>query len=117
MFLLVLGISLNRTWLLRLITRPLRCFSTAVVSNIGNVQSRMRANVPKSDGCNNPGELIITNITGVPPVRPGTALIVGMTAYCGQLTITTMIDSSQRTPDDGVQPTALVQSQIERFAV
>ena len=117
MFLVVLGVFLNRTWLLRLITRLPTCFSTAVVSNIGNVQSRMKANVPKTNGCNNPGGLIITNITGVPPVRPGTALSVGITAYCGQLTITTMIDSSRLTPDDGIQLTALLQSEIERFAV
>ena len=117
MFLVVLGVFLNRTWLLRLITRLPTCFSTAVVSNIGNVQSRMKANVPKTNGCNNPGGLIITNITGVPPVRPGTALSVGITAYCGQLTITTMIDSSRLAPDDGIQLTALLQSQIERFAV
>ena len=117
MFLIALGFFLNRTWLLRLITRLPTCFSTAVVSNIGNVQSRMKANVPKTNGCNNPGGLIITNITGVPPVRPGTALSVGITAYCGQLTITTMIDSSRLDPDDGVQLTALLQSQLERFAV
>lgn len=117
MFLVVLGIFLKRTWLLRLITRLPTCFSTAVVSNIGNVQSRMRANVPKADGCTNPGGLIITNITAVPPVRPGTALSVGITAYCGQLTITTMIDSSQLAPDDGIELTALLQSQIEGFAI
>ena len=117
MFLVVLGVFLKRTWLLRLITRLPICFSTAVVSNIGNVQSRMKANVPKTNGCNNPGGLIITNITGVPPVRPGTALSVGITAYCGQLTITTMIDSSRLDQDDGIQLTALLQSQIERFAV
>jgi NRPS condensation-like uncharacterized protein len=117
MFLVVLGVFLNRTWLLRLILRLPTCFSTAVVSNIGNVQSRMRANVPKADGCNNPGGLIITNITGVPPVRPGTALSVGITAYSGQITITTMIDSSQLTPNDGVLLTALLQSQIKSFVV
>ena len=60
MFLIALGFFLKRTWLLRLITAA--NFSTAVVSNIGNVQGRMRANVPKKDGRNTPGGLTITNM-------------------------------------------------------
>ena len=90
--------------------------STAVVSNIGNVQGRMRANVPKKDGRNTPGGLTITNMRGVPPVRPGTALSVGITNYCNQLTITTMTDSRQLSPDDRAELTMLIQSQIDRIA-
>lgn len=116
MFLIALGFFLNRTWLLRLITRLPACFSTAVVSNIGNVQGRMRANVPKEDGRNTPGGLTITNMRGVPPVRPGTVLSVGITNYCNQLTITTMTDSRQLSPDDRAELTMLIQSQIERIA-
>ena len=116
MFLIALGFFLKRTWLLRLITRLPLCFSTAVVSNIGNVQGRMRANVPKKDGRNTPGGLTITNMRGVPPVRPGTALSVGITNYCNQLTITTMTDSRQLSPDDRAELTMLIQSQIDRIA-
>ena len=113
MFLIVLSVFLNRTWLLRLITRLPTCFSTAVVSNLGNVQVRMRTKVPKENGCDKPGELTITNIAAVPPVRPGTALSVGITAYSGQLTITTMTDSRQLSLSDSVELTELIKAQIE----
>lgn len=117
MFLVVLGVFLKRTWLLRLITQIPACFSTAVVSNLGNIQSRMRAKVPKADGCDKPEGLIITNVSAVPPVRPGTALSMCITAYCGQLTVTTMTDSSQLTPSDSMELTNLLQSQIEHLAL
>ena len=117
MFLVVLGAFLKCTWLLRLITHIPTCFSTAVVSNLGNIQSRMRAKVPKVDGCDQPGGLSITNVSAVPPVRPGTALSMCITAYGGQLTVTTMTDSSQLTPSDSVELTELLQSQIEHLAL
>ena len=117
MFLVVLGAFLKCTWLLRLITQIPTCFSTAVVSNLGNIQSRMRAKVPKVDGCDQPGGLSITNVSAVPPVRPGTALSMCITAYGGQLTVTTMTDSSQLTPSDSVELTDLLQSQIEHLAL
>ena len=117
MFLVVLGVFLKCTWVLRLITRLPACFSTAVVSNLGNVQSRMRAKVPKAGGCDKPGGLSITNISAVPPVRPGTALSMCITSYCGQLTITTMTDSSQLTPGDSLELTNLLQAQIEHLAL
>ncbi len=113
MFLVVLSVFVNRTWLLRFITRLPTCFSTAVVSNVGNVHVRMRAKVPKVNGRDKPGELTITNIAGVPPVRPGTALSIGITTYSGQLTITTMTDSSRLSPSDGVELAALIKAQLE----
>ena len=69
--------------------------------------------VPKENGCDKPGELTITNIAAVPPVRPGTALSVGITAYSGQLTITTMTDSRQLSLSDSVELTELIKAQIE----
>lgn len=115
MFLFALGLFKNCTWLLKLITRLPVCFSTAVVSNIGNVQVRMRARVSKVDGRDAPGGISITNIIAVPPIRPGTALSVGITAYCNQLTITTMIDRRRFTSTDGLELTSILQAHVERL--
>ena len=75
-------------WLLRAITRLPVCFSTAVVSTIGDPSRRMKSGVPKRDGLDAPGSLVIRGIRGVPPLRPGTRAAVGATTYAGELTLT-----------------------------
>jgi len=66
--------------------------STAVVSYVGNLGTRMRANVPRQDGCDLPADLRITSIAGVPPIRPGTRLAIGVGIYDGQLRLSTLCD-------------------------
>ena len=114
MFLIALGFFLKRTRLLRLITRLPLCFSTAVVSNIGNVQGRTGKRAKRRS--QHTWWTYYHEHEGVPPVRPGTALSVGITNYCNQLTITTMTDSRQLSPDDRAELTMLIQSQIDRIA-
>lgn len=77
----------RRPWLLRAITRLPVCFSTAVVSTIGDPSRRMKAGVPKHDGLDAPGGLVIRGIRGVPPLRPGTRAAVGASTYGGELTL------------------------------
>ena len=78
-------------WLLARLPLPL---STAVVSFVGNVGPRLRANVPRDGGCDLPGDLRIHAVKGVPPIRPGTRLGVGLVIYDGRLHITTLCDTS-----------------------
>lgn len=87
-FLAAADVLSRRPWLLRAITRMPVCFSTAVVSTIGDPSRRMRAGVPKVDGLDAPGGLLIRQIRGVPPLRPGTRAAVGGTTYAGELTLT-----------------------------
>jgi hypothetical protein len=49
----------------------------------------MRANVPRDGGCDLPGDVRITAVAGVPPIRPGTRLGVGLVIYDGRLQLTT----------------------------
>ena len=78
--------------LLWLLSRLPVTMSTAVVSYVGNLGTRMRANVPRQDGCDLPADLRITAIAGVPPIRPGTRLAVGVGIYDGQLRLSTLCD-------------------------
>ena len=87
-FLAAADLLSRRPWLLRGITRLPVCFSTAVVSTIGDPSRRMKAGVPKQDGLDAPGGLVIRQIRGVPPLRPGTRAAVGATTYAGELTLT-----------------------------
>ena len=76
-------------WLLTRLPVPL---STAVVSFVGNVGPRLRANVPRDGGCDLPGGLRISAVKGVPPIRPGTRLGVGLVIYDGRLHVTALGD-------------------------
>jgi hypothetical protein len=87
-FLAAADVLSRRPWLLRGITRLPVCFSTAVVSTIGDPSRRMKAGVPRQDGLDAPGGLVIRQIRGVPPLRPGTRAAVGATTYAGELTLT-----------------------------
>jgi len=77
-----------RPWLLRLATRMPVCFSTAVVSTIGDASRRMRAGVPRIDGLDAPGGLAIESFHAVPPLRPGTRAAIGVVSYSGDLSLT-----------------------------
>jgi hypothetical protein len=77
-------------WLLTRLPVPL---STAVVSFVGNVGPRLRANVPRDGGCDLPGGLRISAVKGVPPIRPGTRLGVGLVIYDGRLHVTALGDT------------------------
>lgn len=78
-------------WLLTRLPVPL---STAVVSFVGNVGPRLRANVPRDGGCDLPGGLRIGAVKGVPPIRPGTRLGVGLVIYDGRLHVTALCDTA-----------------------
>lgn len=77
---------------IRLLTRLPIPFSTGVVSFVGNAGPRLKAGVPRDGGCDLPGGLRITAIRGVPPIRPGTRLAVGLVIYDGRLHLTTICD-------------------------
>jgi len=98
--------------LLWMLTRLPICLSTAVVSSVGNVGARMRANVPKVDGCDMPGNLRITALRGVPPLRPRTRLAVGLTHYRGQLHLTFLCDSAALGPLASQRVLDLVQAAV-----
>jgi O-methyltransferase involved in polyketide biosynthesis len=87
-FLAVLGMLARRHWLLKFLTRLPVCFSTAVVSTIGDPARRMKSGVPKQDGLDAPGGLVIRGMRGVPPLRPGTRAALAALTYGGQLSLT-----------------------------
>jgi O-methyltransferase involved in polyketide biosynthesis len=80
-FLAVLGLLARRHWLLRCLARLPVCFSTAVVSTIGDPARRMKSGVTKQDGLDAPGGLVIRGMRGVPPLRPGTRAALAALTY------------------------------------
>ena len=78
---------------MRLVTRVPLPLSTAVVSYVGNVGPRMKISADRDGGCDMPGGLRIRAMSGVPPIRPGTRLAVGVVIYDGRLCLTTLCDT------------------------
>jgi hypothetical protein len=115
MFLEVLHQLARWPWLLRLLTRLPLSLSTAVVSNVGNIQARMRTQAPTRAGLVRPGSLTITSVVGVPPVRPGTALAVGVTSYAGELAVTTMADPAEFSDLDNASLGEMITAELRSF--
>jgi hypothetical protein len=100
------------TGLIRLLTRLPLPLSTAVVSYVGNAGPRMRANVPRDGGCDLPGGLRITAVAGVPPVRPGTRLAVGLVLYDGRLQLSTLCDTRALGPAAAPLLAELIRAEV-----
>jgi hypothetical protein len=73
--------------MLWLATRWPGCFSTAVVSYVGDPSRRMRTGLPKHDGLDAAGDVVIERCVGVPPLRPWTRASIGATTYAGRLAL------------------------------
>lgn len=73
--------------MLWLATRWPGCFSTAVVSYVGDPSRRMRTGLPKLDGHDAAGDVVIERCIGVPPLRPWTRASLGATTYAGRLAL------------------------------
>jgi len=102
--------------LIRLLTRLPLPLSTAVVSYVGNAGPRMRANVPRDGGCDLPGGLRITAVAGVPPVRPGTRLAVGLVLYDGRLQLSTLCDTRAMGPTAAPLLADLIRAEVLALA-
>lgn len=115
-FLDALSVCCRIPGLLSVITRLPICFSTAVVSNVGNVVRRMRSSAPLRDGRICPADLTITRVTGVPPLRPLTRTAVGVTTYCGAMTVSVMHALDVFSPATQQELTDRIRQEITVFA-
>jgi hypothetical protein len=68
--------------------------ATAVLTNLGDVTRRHRKRYASEDGIPVIGGLVLKSIVGVPPLRPKTALGIGLSQAAGKLAIGASIDLS-----------------------
>lgn len=78
---------------MRLVTRIPFTLSSAVVSNVGNVGPRMKINADRDGAVDLPGGLRLGRVAGVPPLRPGTRLAVGVVLYDGAAALSCLCDT------------------------
>jgi hypothetical protein len=74
-------------WLLPFLASGKRCLATAVLSNAGDPSKRFIAKLPRSKGRIVAGNLILENITGVPPLRINTNVTISIITYMRKLEI------------------------------
>ncbi len=102
---------------MRVVTRIPLPMSTAVVSYVGNVGPRMKIAAERDGGADLPGGLRIAGMSGVPPIRPGTRLAVGVVIYDGRICLTTLCDTRALGSAAAVILPALVHDEVEACAL
>ncbi len=93
-----------------------RCFSTAVLTNLGNPARRFTAKFPYESGRAVIGDLRLLSIVGAPPVRPKTRAVFGLTACAGELMIATRCDPYLFSPRESARLAELFGEQIRETA-
>lgn len=81
-----------------LLSGPLKmplCMSTAVLTNVGDPSRRLTARFPRREGRLVAGNLVVESIEGVPPLRARTHAAVGVTTYCGRLSLSLMMTPAE----------------------
>ena len=79
-------------WSLPFLLSGETCTATAVLSNVGDPAKRFTAKFPRRAGRVVMGDLVLEDITGVPPMRPGTRVTFSIFSYLRQLTISARCD-------------------------
>jgi hypothetical protein len=101
--------------LLKAVTRLPICLSTVIVSNLGDVSRRMRAGVPKIDGRDAPGGLVIRGFRGVPPLRPLTRASVAVLPYADTTTLCCLCSAGPDPRAAGREFLGLIRRELEAF--
>ncbi len=115
-FLEVLGVLARWPLLLWCISRVPLCFSTAVVSTIGDPARRMKSGVGTTDRLDAPGGLVIRRMQAVPPLRPGTRVALGVITYGDELALTCLCSAGPEPRDAARQFLALVADELDALA-
>lgn len=115
-FLDVLGALARWPRLLWCISRVPVCFSTAVVSTIGDPARRMKSGVGTMDRLDAPGGLVIRRMRAVPPLRPGTRVAIGVITYGDELALTCLCSAGPAPRDAARQFLAIVADELDALA-
>ena len=77
-----------------------KCLATAILSNTGDPTKQFLTNFPKENGQLRCGNLLLTDVAGVPPLRPGTNATISIFTYRRVLKICVRCDPNQFSRQD-----------------
>jgi hypothetical protein len=92
------------------------CLASAVLSNIGDPTRRFAAKLPRKDGRVVAGNLLLDDITGVPPLRPHTRATFSVFAYRRKLTISLRCDEKYFSDEDTMRLLEMYAKHLRGFA-
>jgi hypothetical protein len=92
------------------------CLASAVLSNIGDPTRRFSAWLPRRDGRLAVGNLLLDDITGVPPLRPKTRATFSVFAYRRRLTISLRCDPAYLSDQDTIRLLELYARHLRSYA-
>jgi len=97
---------------MRLVTRVPLPLASAVVSNVGNAGPRMKIGPPPEGVAGAPWAVRLVGVAGVPPVRPGTRLAVGVVFHDGRMALCVQSDPRALGPAAAPLLADLVRDQV-----
>lgn len=116
LFLRMVGVSLRVPGLLPWVLARRRCLASAVMSNVGDPSRRFTARLPREGGLIVAGNLVLEDITGVPPYRPQTRATFSVFQYARRLTLCLRCDPSCFALDDTRELLELMASKLRLSA-
>jgi hypothetical protein len=102
--------------LLPFVLRRKLCMASAVLSNVGDPSRRFTARLPRQGGRIAAGKLVLEEITGVPPLRPGTRATFSISQYDRRLTISLRCDPNWFSMEDSTSLLGLYVEQLNQSA-
>ena len=103
-------------WLLPFVLRRKLCMASAILSNVADPSRRFTARLPRKAGRIVAGNLVLEEITGVPPLRPGTRATFSISQYDRRLTISLRCDPHLFCMEDTASLLGLYVEQLSRSA-
>jgi hypothetical protein len=92
------------------------CLASAVFSNIGDPTRRFSARLPRRDGRLAVGNLLVDEITGVPPLRPHTRATFFSCSYRRRLTISVRCDPAYLSDQDAARLLEIYVRHLRSYA-
>jgi hypothetical protein len=109
-----LAIGLTSGLLKFVVNAPIS-LASAVVSNIGDPTRRYAARLPRRGGRIVAGNLVLDDITGVPPLRPNTRATFCILTYGRKLTISLRCDAAHFSDEDSERLLQLYVRQLRSY--
>ncbi|MCP4508210.1 MAG: hypothetical protein GY826_17705, partial [Fuerstiella sp.] len=93
-----------------------RCMASIILSHMGNLMNSIGARLPKRDGQIQIGNLLVEDVCGIGPLRPGTNVVVSTMMFQGRLLIALRCDSRHFSADDTAELLNEFVTHLERTA-
>jgi hypothetical protein len=72
---------------LKRISDPRKCYATVVLSNVGDITTRLAGSLPSQNGRLVAGDVVLEAVRGCPPLRQNTRAVFHVMTYCGEMTV------------------------------